>query len=420
MSNRQSDSLTDVEPAGEVNFRRLFANATSRLVRRFGVRYWETIEDAVQSTLATAVESWARSMPNEPNAWVFSAAYRKVIDQVRRDEIAARAFAEVARHVKEPAPTADPATVQDDNLRMLFICCNPILAQENCVPLALKSIGGFGIRELASAFLVPEEAMKKRVQRARKSLMESGLPMEISDQDLHGPRLESVRQVIYLIFNEGYFSSLDDQPIREDMCGEAIRLASTLAHDDRTADGTTHALCALLLLHASRTNQRHDQNGQPVFLQDQDRGGWDQKLIRFGAYHLHLSTQGTQRSFYHYEAAIAYEHCKASSFQETDWSNIVQYYDRLCEIREHSATRMGRAIAVSFHESPVAGLRLMAALEKECGADPNFHTAVAEMHRRGGQIDAAKESLDNAMKAAKTTWQQHWIQNQISKLTPIG
>jgi RNA polymerase sigma factor (sigma-70 family) len=401
----------DLDP----DFRQLFSVTTSMLLRRFGVRHWEAIEDAVQTSLLEATTAWAREIPRSPPAWVYRAAHRRFVDQLRRDAVAARAYSVVAKVDLQPAEDLSEELIRDEKLRMLFVCCSPLLSAEASMALALKSVCGFGIRELASAFFLSPEAMKKRLQRARQTLAEADFQTELTADAVSGERLEIVGQAVYLIFNEGYFSSVDDEPIRDDLCGEGIRLASLLAHDPRTSTRNTHALCALLLFHAARHSQRRDANGLPLRLADQDRRQWDGQLISLAHKHFDKSINGTDdfpKSAFQIEAAIAREHCVAASIVETNWGKIVRLYDELLRRHPWPQVQLAKAIAESYQLGPKRGIHgitdIQANFPEAC--DCNLYAALADCHLRNMELPQARAAFQRAFGLAKTNWQKRWIE----------
>lgn len=400
----------------ETPFRLLFAQTTARLVRRFGPRYWDAIEDAVQEALRQATTTWPREPPDSPERWLYRVAHRRLVDEIRRDAVAARAYSVVARHEQDETRALDPDRIRDDTLRMLFACCHPELPDSARVPLALKSVCGLGLSEIATAFHTPETTLRKRLERSKKKLVEIGFEATPSGDIFSPERIEAVRRVVYLILNEGYLSAVDAAPIREDLCGEAIRLSSLLCHDPRTNDGGNHALCALCLFHAARHQARIDDDGIPVRMADQDRSKWDPELIRVGRAHLARSAGHRPLTSYHFEAAIAAEHVMAPHFEATDWTTIERLYERLVRLRPGDAARLGQAIAIGYARTPEAGIE---AIEKLAGDSPDahFHAAKADLLTRAGHLDPARQSLRQARELARSDWQRTWIDRRLGEIS---
>lgn len=231
-----------------------------------------------------------------------------------------------------------------------------------------------------------------------------------------------MQQIVYLIFNEGYYSTSTSQVIREDLCGEAVRLASLLAHDERTNTPTTNALCSLVLLHAARINQRCNSDGIPVLLADQDRNLWDSELIDLGAHHLNLALTNNTRSTYHFEAMVAWQHCSAICFEETDWKTICSLYEKLIAMKPSPGAKMARAIAVGYRDGPGFGLDELYSLSGDESIklvieyDPNYHASIADFAVKVDDKELAMKSFDIAIGLACNSWQIEWLTSQRARL----
>jgi RNA polymerase sigma-70 factor (ECF subfamily) len=399
---------TTVAPLVEHFFRHEAGRLVSVLTRIFGWRNFDLVEDMVQATLLEALDSWSvRGAPENPSAWVHRVAKNKVLDALRRDTTGQRALGEWSAMRSAPEEQIDDqfldSEIADSQLRMMFACCHPRLARENQLALTLKALCGFGNAEIARALLIGEETVKKRLQRATRDLVEHGIALEPPAADQLAERLDSVHQVLYLLFNEGYSSSRQESPIRADLCEEAARLCYLLCCHSRFRTPAGHALMALMLFHAARLESRLDAGGGILLMEEQDRGRWDRGLIARGQEFLAQSAEGTVISAYHLEAAIAYHHCAAASYAQTAWPAILWLYDALLALHHSPVYVLNRAIVVAQIDGPHAGIRAL----EDAGCDPAlrhyhlFDATLGEMHRRMGELDKARRYLEAA--AGKTT-----------------
>jgi RNA polymerase sigma factor (sigma-70 family) len=321
-------------------FRREHGRLVSILARRFGVHRLELCEDAAQTALLQATQSWSIAQPDNPGAWLYRVAHNYVLGELRREKRDERYLAEVR---------ADPVEqeVQDDVLRLLFVCADPSLPPEGQLVLALKTLCGFSTQEIALRLFQSEDAVHKRLQRARARLREHA-EMQRIDAD----RVLGVLHMLYLLFNEGYSSAQPDRLIRRELCDEALRLALML--DPAVPESS--ALIALMCFHAARFDARVDGSGGLLVLEEQDRSVWDRELIQRGLDHLVRSARGDALSRYHAEAGIAAEHCLASSYADTNWEEIIRLYDVLERIAPSPLNILNRAIAVAEARGATAGL----------------------------------------------------------------
>src|SRR5262249_44381278 len=298
-----------------------------------------------------------------PAGWVHRVAKNKILDAIRHDRIGQRVLHDWAD--TRPAQEANldelfiDAEIEDSQLRMIFACCHPRLARENQLALTLKALCGFGHSEIARALLVSEEAVKKRIQRATRDLIEQEIELVPPPAGELVGRLDAVHQVLYLLFNEGYSSTEGETAIRAELCEEAARLCHLLCCHPSFGTPATHALMALMLFHAARLEARLDQRGSVLLLEAQDRGPWDQRLIRRAQEFLAQSAEGTVVSAFHLEAAIACHHCTAKSVAETDWPAILRLYDALLTLHRSPVYLLNRAIVVAQIEGPQAGIRAL-------------------------------------------------------------
>lgn len=364
-------TVADHNSAIEATFRieqaKLIA-ALTRMVRDVGVA-----EELAQDALLAALEQWPRSgIPEKPGAWLMAAAKNRAIDRLRRAKLIdakhGELQAEMGAESDAQMPDLDAALdddIGDDLLRLMSISCHPVLGREAQVALTLRLIGGLKTEEIARAFLVPEATIAQRIVRAKRTLSESRVPFEAPRGEALNERLQSVLAVIYLIFNEGYAATAGDDWMRPQLCEEALRIGRILAelpHDEPEV----HGLVSLMELQASRLAARRGPDGEPVLLLAQDRARWDQLLIRRGMAALNRAQSlGEGLGAYGLQAAIASCHTRARTAEETDWAAIVGLYGRLGEVMPSPVVELNRAVALSMHMGPEAGLRIVDALSTE-------------------------------------------------------
>ncbi len=324
----------------------------STLTRIFGSHHLSIAEDVVQDTFQQAFQSWeADAIPVNPPAWLMLTAKRKAINIIRRD-----------RHLKAFAQDIDPllksewslaATVeevflddeiQDSQLRMMFTCCHPTLPPQSQLALTLKSLCGFNTAEIARALLSTEEAIQKKLYRAKQRIIEEGIKFSVPVGKQLDKRIRAVHLTIYLMFNEGYNSSHNSVLIRKDLCYEALRLANFLALEYPHQQAESFALLALLCFHTARFDARIDNHGCIIILEDQDRSLWDRNLIQKGLEFLFRSSKSDALSAYHLEASIAALHCTTANFEETNWEKIHDWYGHLQNIKPSPIIQLNRAI----------------------------------------------------------------------------
>jgi RNA polymerase sigma-70 factor (ECF subfamily) len=307
--------------------------------------------------------------------------------------------------------------IEDSQLRMIFACCHPRLARENQLALTLKALCGFGNSEIARALLVSEETVKKRLQRATGDLIDHHVSLDPPESTELVRRLDVVHQVLYLIFNEGYSSSEGETAIRTDLCEEAARLCHLLCSHPHCSTPPTRALMALMLFHAARLDARLDDRGCILLMEEQDRSKWDQRLIRRALDYLDQSSEGQVVSPFHLEAGIAFLHCSARSYAETDWPAILRLYDALINIHRSPIYLLNRAIVVAQIEGPHAGI---AALE-EAGHDPAFRhyhlldATKGEFYRRAGEAVQARQCLEAARQKTNSPSDREIIDRRLAK-----
>jgi len=330
-------------------------------------------EELAQDALVAALERWPESgVPDNPGAWLMATAKHRAIDLLRRSARLERKHEELAHEleIRQEITGADidaaiDDDIGDDLLRLVFTTCHPVLSTEARIALTLRLLGGLTTGEIARAFLVPESTIAQRIVRAKRTLAETHVPFEVPGRDELPARLSSVLEVIYLIFNEGYAATAGDDWMRPALCEDALRLGRILA-ELAPQEPEVHALVALMEIQASRTRARIGPSGEPVLLLDQDRGRWDQLLIRRGLAALERAEQlGGALGPYALQAAIAACHARARTAAETDWARIVALYDALAQLAPSPVVELNRAVAVAMAFGPAAGLELVDELRSE-------------------------------------------------------
>lgn len=394
-------------------FRREFGRLVSILSRRFGVHRIELCEDAAQTALLQATQSWLSERPDDPGAWLYRVAHNHVLDELRREKRDARYHAEVQVDYAEQE-------VQDDVLRLLFVCADPAIPPESQLVLALKTLCGFSTGEIALRLFQSEDGIHKRLQRARARLREH---TEVQSIDLDGVRFatpgseraHSVLHMLYLLFNEGYSSAQPDRVIRRELCDEALRLALMLRQAPAVALPETDALVALMCFHAARFDARVDIMGGLLLLEEQDRSLWDRELIQRGLAHLTRSARGQRLSRYHAEAGIAAEHCLAPSYAETNWEEIVRLYEVLERIAPSPLNVLNRAIALAEWKGPEAGLAALEAIEAPSWLLGYYlwDATLGELYRRSGDRDRAFAHTKRAFAAAPTNAEKALLERRM-------
>jgi RNA polymerase sigma-70 factor (ECF subfamily) len=407
-------------------FRHEAGRLVAVLTRFFGWRNFDLVEDMVQSTLVDALHAWrVRGVPDNPSGWVHRVARNKVLDVLKRDRIARRVLGEWAAIRPAQEERLDElfldSEIEDSQLRLIFSCCHPHLARENQIALTLKALCGFGNSEIARALLVGEETIKKRLQRATRDLIDHQVALEAPAAGELAPRLDGVHQVLYLLFNEGYCSSEGETAIRADLCEEAARLCHLLCSQARFGTPPTHALMALMLFHAARLDARIDQRGSLLLMEEQDRSKWDRRLILRAQEFLDKSAEGSVISAFHLEAGIAFHHCSAPSYAETDWPAILSLYDALLTIHRSPVYLLNRAIVVAETEGPHAAIRAL----EEAGQDPAlrhyhlFDATLGEICRRAGDMARARLHLEAARQKTNSPFDRELIDRRLSQCAPV-
>jgi RNA polymerase sigma factor (sigma-70 family) len=414
------------EPAGvsqlvEHLFRHESGKMVATLTGIFGIEHLNLAEDVVQEALARALQTWPyRGIPENPAAWIMRASRNLALDVVRREKVFRAKEPEITRLMERDGSAPEAAIfseheIADDRLRMMFVCCHPVIPPEAQVALALKTLCGFSVTEISHAFLTTEAAIAKRLTRAKQKIQEAQVPFEIPIGDELTRRLDSVLQSLYLLFNEGYKASSGEKLVREDLCNEAIRLTELLAQHPAGNQPNTHALLALMLLNTARLPAREDDAGNLLRLEEQDRTRWDQAMIARGMFHLRESAAGADISEYHLQAGIAACHATAMDYQSTDWARILSLYDRLMEFEDSPVVALNRAVAVANVYGPEAGLETVRAIRdrEKLGSYYLFYAVIGELEMRLNNRAAAAEQFRKAFELAETKSERAFLLKRL-------
>jgi RNA polymerase sigma-70 factor (ECF subfamily) len=394
--------------------RRVFAT----LVRLLGS--FDLAEEALHDAFMAAAERWPRDgIPDNPVAWLVSAGRYKAIDQLRRQRrfIPWDDVAEAAENIADESRHAEPAEeLEDDRLRLVFTCCHPSLSEEARVALTLREVCGLTTEEIAHACLLPAPTLAQRIVRAKAKIRDARIPYQVPGGDELPGRLQSVLRVIYLVFNEGYSASSGDTILRSDLSTEAIRLARLVR--ELLPEPEVSGLLALMLLHESRRAARVTADGDLVPLDEQHRSCWDQALIAEGETLVRQALLSRRFGTYTLQAAIAAVHADASRAEDTDWQQIVGLYEVLLRFEPSPVVELNRAVAVAMRDGPEAGLALIEALLRQDTLRKYHlaHAAKADLCRRMGALDAAREAYENALALARQEPERRFLRQRLARL----
>jgi RNA polymerase sigma factor (sigma-70 family) len=389
-------------------FRHEYGRLVALLSRRVGFEHLALIEDSVQFALLAALESWtARGLPDNPSAWVYKVACHNILGELRQRQ----SHAHLLSRNRESLPdlTVDPEyflsrEIQDDLLLMLYSCCHPAIPIESQLALALKTLCGFDVREIALRLFSTQASIYKRLKRARDQLQRQPDPFDPLNAKEYAQRLSAVHHILYLLFTEGYLSSHLQLAIRRELCEEAKRLTRLLIDNPQTSTPQGFALLALMHLHSARLITRVDSDGSLLLLEQQDRSLWDREEIYRGLSCLEKSAEGCELSRYHAEAGIAAEHCLAPSFKQTRWQKIAEYYQMLESIAPSPLHSLNRAVVIAEWQGPAAALRWLESLPASPGLQGSHYrpAVLADLNYRSGHRQQAFAFRQQALALAPT------------------
>ncbi|MEW2497836.1 sigma-70 family RNA polymerase sigma factor [Streptomyces nodosus] len=411
-----------IEAVFRIESARIIA-AVARIVRDVGIA-----EELAQDALVAALEQWPRDgVPDNPGAWLMTAARHRAIDLVRRRERYARKLAEVGRDLEAAPPhlddPADPDDIDDDLLRLVFTACHPVLPAESRIALTLRLLGGLTTAEIARAFLVPETTVAQRIVRAKRTLATKGVAFEVPYGPEREARLGSVLDVIYLVFNEGYAATAGDDLLRPALCEDALRLARVLA-ELMPEEPEVHGLASLLEFQASRTAARTGPSGEPVLLGEQNRARWNRMLIARGVTALGRADAAATGlpGPYALQAAIAACHAHAHTYEETDWARIATLYGLLAARSPSPVVELNRAVAVSMAEGPGPALEIVDRLAAE-PALRDYHllpSVRGDLLSRLGRTAEARAEFERAARLARNARERELLRARAEEHRATG
>jgi RNA polymerase sigma factor (sigma-70 family) len=394
-------------------FRTEYSKIVAVLCKRFGFDQMEIAEDIASDTFLAAVQTWPlHGIPPHPVAWLYHVAKNKARNWLQRESVFRNKVAGALKEEEEQDIDLSPKNIEDSQLQMMFAICTPVISPEAQIGLSLRILCGFGIEEIADAFLSNKETINKRLFRAREKLREEKIRLRMPEVREIDERLATVMTTIYLLFNEGYYSLSQDSTIRKDLCFEAMRLCRMLVENPMTNKPAVNALLSLMCFHASRFEARVGPQGEMVLYDDQDTALWDKELISQGGYYLSCSAHGPFISKYHLEASIAYWHCIKEDTTEK-WENILQLYNRLLQVEYSPIAALNRTFALAKTNGKQAAI---AEAEKLMLTDNHFYyTLLGELYT-GIDNEKAIAHFLLALYLAKTTTDKQLIQQKINRL----
>ncbi len=398
-------------------FRTEYRKIVSVLVKTFGLSQMEMAEDIASDTFLTAAELWGlKGLPPNPVAWLYNVAKNKTKNNLQRHQLFdGKISTEIKINAAEKFELEidlSPQNINDSQLQMMFAICHPSISVESQIGLSLRILCGFGIDEIADAFLTNKETINKRLFRAKEKLREEKISINIPDEIEINQRLKTVLTTIYLLFSEGYYSANQNKMIRKELCLEAMRLCYMLIENKITNTPEANALLSLMCFHASRFDARINENGEPIFYHEQDATLWDADLIKKGEYFLNCAATGNVVSKFHVEAAIAYWHTHQADTKEK-WENILQLYNKLLQIEYSPIAALNRTYVLSKAHTL---LEAIAEAEKLNLTDNHFYfTLLGELYKSADKAKA-KQHFQSALSLAKSLTEKQNIEQKMDKL----
>ncbi len=403
----------------------LFRHESGKMIavlsRLLGLQNIEAAQDIVQDTLLQAMNTWGfKGIPGNPSAWLYRVAKNKAIDFLRRE----KKFREVSpqySYLLQSEYTLSSTVnhlfleneIQDSQLRMMFACCHPAIAEESQIALTLKTLCGLSVSEISKAFLTTEETITKRIYRAKEKIKTEKIELDVPQNNELSARTDTVLKSLYLLFNEGYKSSHPDNLIREDLCEEAMRLCFLLTQHPLTDYPRSKALLALMCFQASRLDARLDDNNNIILLKNQDRSKWNRSLMSKGFELMEESTEPFEVSAYHLEAAIASQHASARSFEQTDWKSIYHLYEMLYQLQPNPVVAMNKAIASAY---AIGKQNALNELQKIKGLEHHhiYYASIGEIYFELQNKDEAKKFYQKALKFTSSGHEQQLLISKIN------
>jgi RNA polymerase sigma-70 factor (ECF subfamily) len=396
------------------------------LTKLFGPQNLQLAEDVVQDTLLKAFNTWKiNGLPQNPSGWLFTVARNKAIDvlrQQKRQNEVSKNLTPLLQSEYSLVPTVQDLvnanSIDDDQLRMMFVCCHPALSTEAQVALILRTLCGFSVTEIAKAFVTGYDTIEKRLTRARQSFRDNNVQFGLPPAAELDKRLENVLLSIYLLFNEGYNSTQHQHLVRKDLIHEAMQLCEIILRSSFVDQANVHALLSLICFTASRSDARLDANGDILILKKQDRTKWNRALIAKAIHHLEASAGGESVSKYQLEAGIAYEHARAATYEQTNWHNILRCYDLLCKFYPSPVVELNRAIVVSELNGPAAGIKAIESISSIANLKQYYllPATLGELHQQLQQWDKARQYFLEALALTHAASEKKLLQQKIQGL----
>jgi RNA polymerase sigma factor (sigma-70 family) len=419
------NTTANIEQTVEHLFRRECGKLVAVLTKLFGPQNLQLAEDVVQDTLLKAFNTWKiNGLPDNPTAWLFTVARNKAVDVLRQQK-RKNEFSKTITPLLQSEYTLVPTvkemintnTIDDDQLRMMFVCCHPSIAAEAQVSLILKTLCGFSVTEIAKAFVTGYDAIEKRLYRARQNFRDNDIQFELPPAAELNKRLDSVLLAIYLLFNESYTSTQHEDLVRNDLMNEAMRLCELICRSPAVKHSDVHALMALICFTASRNDARLDAEGNILLLKEQDRSRWNKQLIEKGIYHLEESAAGESISKYHLEAGIAYEHARATDYTHTHWDNILGCYNLLHQYYPSPVIELNRAIVISEIGGPAEGIKAIEAITQLAALKKYYllPATLGELHLQLQQYDKAKQYFTEAVKLTHSAAEKKLLEQKMNR-----
>ncbi len=411
----QQEAEATIIKCYRVEYRQLIAI----LIGSFGPHNMELAEDIIQETFIEAIDNWRKKgVPENVSGWLFKVAKNKTLNVLNREKYY-RQYEAFKKNfdrddVDEP-PILNQTLIQDEQLKMMFVCCHKALSSQAQMALILKTLCGFSIDEIATAFLSKKETITKRLTRARGLIREANLSLELPDVVDLKKDLDTVLKTIYLLYNEGYNASKGKLLIKKELCLEAIHLVNILATSSLGNKPNTHALLSLMYFNYSRFDARQDNDGKIILLEDQDRSKWDNEAIALGYYHLSKIVQQDEISTYHLQASIAACHAGASRFEETDWTKILSLYELLYQFDPSPIVFLNKAVATSHVHGPEKALVLLENKTITSTLDFYFlfHVTKADLNAKLNRYDTAIKLLNKAKSLTKIAAEKNIIDKRL-------
>jgi RNA polymerase sigma factor (sigma-70 family) len=403
----------------------LFRHESGKMIavlsRLLGLQNMDAAEDIVQDTLLQAMSTWSyKTVPDNPSAWLYRVAKNKAIDFLRRK----KRFHEISPeygYLLESEYTLSSTInnlfleneIHDSQLRMIFACCHPSIAEESQIALTLKTLCGLNVNEIAKAFLTTDETISKRIYRAKEKIRSEKIELQVPQSNELSSRVDAVLKSLYLLFNEGYKSSNPDKLIREDLCEEAMRLCHLITQNTLTSFPRTKALLALMCFQASRLDARLDDRNNIILLKHQDRSKWNRSLMSKGFELMEESTEPFEVSTYHLEAAIASQHATARSFEQTDWKSIYHLYEMLYQLQPNPVVAMNKAIASAY---AISKQNALTELQEIKGLENHhlYYASIAEVYFDLENKAEAKKFFKKALELTSSIYEQQLLKGKIN------